>query len=285
MVRARQALCIVNTRKHARILFDLLPREEGSFHLSAQMCPAHRLAQLATIRKRLDGELPCRVVTTQLIEAGVDIDFPLVLRSQAGIDSIAQAAGRCNREGKIPAAGGQVYVFSSEHQRSERYFAGTAGVGKQILELHPDPLSLAAVQHYFQLYYWSHGDHQWDRKLILRAFSTGRRRAFPFLLNFATCARDFRLIENTQKPVIIPWGEEGQALCDQLRVIPMPPAKLLRRLQRYTVQIPARTWSEHINRQIELIHDQYPVLISPDMHYSQAFGLDLESQGDPYQEV
>jgi CRISPR-associated endonuclease/helicase Cas3 len=272
-----QVLCIVNTRRHARLLFDLLGEGEGNFHLSAQMCPAHRLAKLAEIRLRLDDGVPCRVISTQLIEAGVDIDFPVVFRSRAGIDSIAQAAGRCNRNGKIPDAGGRVFVFESEHTDSERYFADTADFGSQILRLHADPLSLPAVESYFQLYYWGQSD-RWDSKLIMHDFSMVQKPRFPFLFDFAKCARDFQLIENTQKPVIIPWGEEGHRLCERLRAIPTPPARLLRQLQRYTVQIPKHQWCQHIGRQIELIHDQYPVLISPDMHYSDAFGLDLEGE-------
>lgn len=277
MLAEKQVLGIVNTRRHARLLFDLLGKDEGNFHLSAQMCPAHRLAVLDHIRQRLKNKLPCRVVSTQLVEAGVDISFPVVIRSQAGIDSIAQAAGRCNRNGEIPGAGGRVFVFkASEHIRRERFFADTANAGCQILALHDDPLSLAAVENYFQLYYWDHSD-RWDRKLILNHFSTKGGRDLPCLFDFKKCARDFQLIETTQKPVIIPWGEEGRKLCGQLRAIPAPPARLLRQLQRYTVQIPERVWSEHIGRQIELVHDQYPVLISPEMHYGDAFGLDLES--------
>jgi CRISPR-associated endonuclease/helicase Cas3 len=283
LLAEEQALCIVNTRRHARLLFDLLGESEGDFHLSAQMCPAHRLAKLSEIRQRLDDGLPCRVVSTQLIEAGIDIDFPVVFRSRAGIDSIAQAAGRCNRNGRIPGTGGRVFVFESEHVSSERYFADTANVGSQILGTHADPLSLPAVENYFQLYYWDQSN-RWDHKDIMGCFSTKGKRDLPCLFDFATCARDFRLIENTQKPVIIPWAEEGRKLCEQLRSIPMPPARLLRRLQRYTVQIPERIWNEHIGRQIELVHDQYPVLISRDMHYSDAFGLDFEGDGDSFLE-
>jgi hypothetical protein len=161
--------------------------------------------------------------------------------------------------------------------RSERYFAGTTNAGSQILGLYADPLSLPAVENYFQLYYWGQSD-RWDHKDIMGRFSTAGRRRLPCLFDFATCAHDFRLIETTQKPVIIPWGEEGRKLCDQLRAIPTPPARLLRQLQRYTVQIPERAWGEHIGRQIDLIHDQYPVLISTDLHYSDAFGLDLEEE-------
>ena len=109
-----QALCIVNTRKAAQALYALLP-EEGRYHLSTLMYPAHRKQVLCTVRERLKQGLPCRVVSTSLIEAGVDVDFPMVWRETAGLDSIAQAAGRCNREGKRDPESSIVTYFQSEH--------------------------------------------------------------------------------------------------------------------------------------------------------------------------
>lgn len=105
----RQALCIVNTRKTALELYSRL-EGDGNYHLSTRMTPRHRKRVLAEIRQRLKDKLPCRVVSTSLVEAGVDVDFPSVYRETAGMDSIVQAAGRCNREGKRPE-GGTVYLF------------------------------------------------------------------------------------------------------------------------------------------------------------------------------
>ncbi|PIW44839.1 MAG: CRISPR-associated helicase/endonuclease Cas3, partial [Zetaproteobacteria bacterium CG12_big_fil_rev_8_21_14_0_65_54_13] len=101
-------LAIVNTRKDARELYRLMP--EGTIHLSALMCGEHRSQTIATIKQRLKDGLPTRVVSTQLVEAGVDLDFPVVYRAMAGLDSIAQAAGRCNREGNLSGMG-KVVVF------------------------------------------------------------------------------------------------------------------------------------------------------------------------------
>ncbi|WP_051363482.1 CRISPR-associated endonuclease Cas3'' [Deinococcus murrayi] len=110
-----QALCIVNTRAHAAALYTLLGDDPAHFHLSTLLCPAHRERELARIRERLAGGLSCRVISTQLIEAGIDVDFPRVYRALGPLEAIVQAAGRCNREGR--RAEGQVVVFRPEDHR------------------------------------------------------------------------------------------------------------------------------------------------------------------------
>ena len=105
-----QVLCVVNTRAAAQEIFQRLTGE-GNFHLSTLMYPAHRRAVLDEVRRRLREGLPCRVVSTSLIEAGVDVDFPAVYRELSGLDSILQAAGRCNREGKRPPEDSIVTIF------------------------------------------------------------------------------------------------------------------------------------------------------------------------------
>lgn len=270
-----RVLCIVNTRGHARKLFEALKREgDDCYHLSALMCPAHRSCKLDEIRKNLESGKTCRVISTQLIEAGVDIDFPVVYRSLAGLDSIAQAAGRCNREGKSDA--GRTCVFRSEHHRSESYFADTANVASQVLPLFDDPLALETVEHYFKLYYWDQSS-RWDGKKILQRFALQQNRGLPFLFSFATTAAEFHLIEDHSREVIIPWGNEGKKLCERLRRVSVPvPREILRKLQRYTVRIPIRTWNKHAEVDIELVHDRYPVLICPERQYNKSTGLSLE---------
>ena len=140
ILQQEQVLCIVNTRGHARSIFELIGSGEGHYHLSAAMCPEHRTQKLQEIRARLKKGLPCRVTSTQLIEAGVDIDIPIVIRAIAGIDSVAQAAGRCNREGRL--ALGKVLVFTPKEGEglNHVWFKRTAAIAAPLLANEDDPL-------------------------------------------------------------------------------------------------------------------------------------------------
>jgi len=276
-----RVLCIVNTRRHAREIYERLG--EDGIHLSAAMCPEHRSAVLDAIRSRLKRSEPCRVISTQLVEAGVDLDFPIVYRCLAGLDSIAQAAGRCNRNGRLDK--GLTCVFRSEHEELEAFLRDTTGAASQILgggdatPLYEDLLSLEAVEHYFRLYYWSQQE-RWDARGILDALKlAGGDPKLPFQFNFRTIASRFKLIAETGQAVIVPWGERGAELVERLRAsFPLPDRDLLRRLQRYTVQVRKKTYFQHIGRTIETVHDRYPVLISPELHYDERLGLVLDRE-------
>lgn len=270
-----QVLCIVNRRKHAQQLFQMLGENEGNYHLSALMCPEHRSNILAEIRTRLHDELPVRVISTQLIEAGVDVDFPVVYRALSGLDSIAQAAGRCNRNGKL-AEPGRTYIFKPEDQKGETYFHETAQVANQLLDLYPDLIGGKAIRHYFDLYYYQQSK-RWDSKNILAPESfhlDGRDKAFPFHFNFATVAEKFRLIDDWQAPVIIPFDEKARLLINQLGNPSIPLNRsLLRGLQRYTVQISPRLRDDNIHSFETMRDGQFHVLISLDLNYSKDFGI------------
>ncbi len=274
-----QALCIVNIRNHAQALYQLLPESNENFHLSALMCPEHRMHVLETVRKRLEEGLPTRLISTQLIEAGVDIDFPVVYRSMAGLDSIAQAAGRCNREGK-KTDNGQVHIFHSEHVRSETYFQETAQVGHEILDSHSDdPLSTDAVKAYFDKYYYQQKT-KWDTHQILDDFSFAQNsKELPFLFNYKTAADKYKLIKNQQIPIIIPWDDKAKKLCEQLRNETVPLHRdLFRALQRYTVQIYSNQFNKN-QHQFESVRDgEFHILICPETHYSETYGLNLTDE-------
>lgn len=273
----KQVLCVVNTRAHAREVFQLISGAEGAIHLSAAMCPAHRAEVLEAVRERLETDQDCRVVATQLIEAGVDIDFPVVFRSLAGLDSIAQAAGRCNRNGRRDV--GTTFIFRSQHGRSEAFLRDTVNAAEQLLgagqspALYDDPLALEAIEHYFQLYFWDQRG-RWDAKQILSEFTLGSREDMPFLFGFRTVAERFKIISETGRPVLIPWGPRGEVLCAQLKHSPHNPAvRTLRALQRFTVQVPIRTWNQEIARSLELVKDRFAVLLCPEINYDHLLGL------------
>ena len=280
MADREQVLTIVNTRKHAQNLYRLLPEDEGNRHLSALMCPAHRRIMLDEVRERLAGSKPVRLVSTQLIEAGVDVDFPVVYRSLAGLDSIAQAAGRCNRNGRHEM--GETFLFRSQHRRAETYFRETAQIAERVLALNDsDPLGLANVEQFFSLYYHGHKPPQgnpWDTKLISEDFRLANDRSLPARFQFREAARKFQLIENDQVPVLIPFDEAAKALLEVLRNESIPLNRpLLRGLQPYVVQIHRPEFLK--NRvQFESVRDgQFHLLICPETHYSKEFGLNLEN--------
>ncbi len=272
-----QVLCIVNIKSHARKLFDAVGAGGDHYHLSGNMCPAHRSETIKQIRRKLLNGSCCRVISTQVIEAGVDIDFPVVYRSLAGLDSIAQAAGRCNRNGRLPEYG-RTYIFRSEHTRSERFFAETAQCAGQVLSLHENPMDLAAVEHYFRLYYWDQSS-RWDEKQIMdETRLAANDPKFPFNFGFQEISRNFQLIDEANyRSVIIPWQESGWKLCERLRSVSEPTLKIRRQLQRYVVQVPRWMWERHLGTDIQEIHDGFWVLVSPTVHYSEDTGLNLEA--------
>jgi len=285
LLELEQVLCIVNTRAHAATIYERLRGRPGSFHLSAAMCPVHRAAVLEKIREALGRGEPCRVVSTQLVEAGVDLDFPVVFRSMAGLDSIAQAAGRCNRNGRLPV--GNVFVFRSEHPGKERFLRETIDAAIQVLDAamedsggDTDLLDPALVTAWFEQYYWK-ASSRWDELGVMDSFELCRHdEKMPFGFQFAQVGRRFRVVEAIGRPVIVPWGEQGRELCRRLEFVgEMLPVELARRLQRYTVEVPRRTWERAISRgDVRLLSDRYPVLPALEPFYDREMGLVLDRE-------
>lgn len=203
-----QVLCVVNRRKAAQELYRLLDGE-GAFHLSTLMCPAHRKRVLAEIRRRLDEGLPCRVVSTSLIEAGVDVDFPAVFREEAGLDSILQSAGRCNRGGKRSPDESIVTIFRSEG-KPPALFRQNIDAGRYALDHSDRPDSPEAISLYFRELLDLKGEEAQDAQGILPLMGDERDR-FPF----RTVAERFHLIQEGTRTVYIPW-EEGAGAADRL---------------------------------------------------------------------
>lgn len=245
-----QVLCIVNTRKECRELHALMPPD--TIHLSALMCGEHRSKVIAEIKGRLKINQPIRVVSTQLVEAGVDLDFPVVYRAMAGMDSIAQAAGRCNREGLLRDQNGAqklgaVFVFQPEKPAPIGLLRFGEDAGKEMLRNHPklvEQLSYELFEKYFRCYFdKAHGfDTKNIKGLLFDNASSGQ-------FQFRTAAKEFRMIDDRAQKSILVWYSvekegmklESRKLIETLESIG-PNRKLMRQLQRFTVNVPEQQW-------------------------------------------
>lgn len=264
-----QVLCIVNTRKHAQRLFELLSISQGCYHLSARMCPVHRRETLKAIKDQLQKGAECRVVSTPVIEAGVDIDFPAVYRAMAGIDSVCQAAGRCNREGRRDS--GDVYVFRSSetHGRATRWQQRVAEIGSMIFDEWDDPLSLPALDRYFGKLYSYEGDGLDKEKILLSFEEQLGDLSFPF----EDVANVFNLIEDNTRDIIIPYDNEARSLIEKIIHAEFP-WKYIRRLQGYTVNVYPEEFSElEKDDAIFSIDDRFYFLKNTEGFYSNSIGL------------
>ena len=251
-----QVLCIVGTKAQARKVFEFLPEREGAFHLSTNMYPEHRRGVLTAIRQRLKNSLPCRVISTSLIEAGVDVDFPVVYRAMAGLDSIAQAAGRCNREGRLEGLG-QVVVFEPEKPPRMPWLQRCASCAAETLRTLPagDPLGLAAMRRYFELLY---DVQDLDKKQIVKRLNATVDK--DLLFSFKEVAQDFRFIEDEGIAMIIPGKSEAEELVRQLRFTDFPRV-ILRKLQQFSVTVRTRDMAQlQTAGAVEMVQDAYPVL-------------------------
>lgn len=260
----KQALCIVNSRKNAQTIYDLLDKE-GAFHLSTLMYPAHRKETLEQIRARLKDGLPCRVVSTSLIEAGVDVDFPSVFREEAGLDSILQAAGRCNREGKRSARDSIVTIFQGESP-PPTLFEIPVAAWHEVLKHYDQQDSPETIRYYFQELLDLKGLEALDQKNILTMME---REYMPF----RKIAERFHLIDSETKTVYISLGE-GAKLVERLRSGERSRA-LFRGLGQYGVSIyPKHFEALELAGDLEILEDGSAVLINLKL-YDSARGLSL----------
>ena len=273
-----QMLVIVNNRRHARSLYDQAKHLDGTFHLTTLMCAKHRSQKLDEIRGRLKSGEPCRVIATSLIEAGVDVDFPLVMRAEAGLDSVAQAAGRCNREGKRSSENSFVWIFAPEEQwKAPPELATQAAVMRLTAdEFSDDLLSTQAVAAYFAELYQLKGSELDNKKILKMHNDTGQSLDFPF----QTIADKFCMIESHMQPLIIPFDVDAENLISSLHHADHI-GGLLRKLQPYIVQIPEKALAALYKAgRIEPINEknfgkQFYTLIGLDL-YDEVAGLSWE---------
>lgn len=307
-------LAIVNTKKSAQALFSLLRQIQGMrvFHLSTNMCPAHRKKILAEIRGLLEGKSPVLCVSTQLIEAGVDVDFGAVIRYTAGLDSIAQAAGRCNRNKRREV--GRVHVVNPADENLDMLI--DIRVGKEVTErLLDDQKSGAenfdggmiapqAMKRYFEYYFFARKDemdYPISREVVgrddslLNMLSINRKAVADYgrehdsapniylRQSFMTAAKAFKVIDAPTRGIIVPYGSEGKGLigelCGAFEVEKQ--FQLLRRAQQFTVSVfPHQLEKLQKEKVLHEIQDGVDILYLVDVrYYNEDFGLSLMPEG------
>ena len=276
-------LCVVNTRRKAREIYSELAAkyknaEDSIFHLSTLMTALDRDNTLKTIRQRLADGLPCKVISTSLIEAGVDVDFPTVFREFAGLDSIIQAAGRCNREGKCSAEESFVYCFEfdGDEKKIPKYVELPLSITKLVVKDFNDLTSPEAVKYYFDNLMALRDAGQssnLDKKDIFNRLNT-----CGFSFPFAEIAKDFRIIDEATKDILVPNNEKSEELARRLRNEDIS-RELLRKLSPYTVSVYKWQFDAMKNSgQLEIINDNLAILIDVGV-YDEKTGLPMKDEG------
>lgn len=301
-------LFIVNTKKWAQELYQYCQRQnvppEALFHLSTNQCAAHRKAIFDIIKGRLKNKEPVICISTQLIEAGVDISMACVIRALGGLDSIAQAAGRCNRHGEKEGKG-QVWVLNLQEQdftrilpdiqagknHAERVFRDFAG---------QDILQPAAMERYFEYYFYQRSDEMsysiknsttgslldWLSDNVLNPYgekNDKRTKPFPLLMqSFKSAGRAFQAIDAPTRAVIVPYGE-GVELIDKLcgEWNPKEMHRTLQKAQRYSVNVFPKVWEQlqDKNAIYETIKGS-GIYYLDECHYNNKFGLSLDKTSE-----
>jgi CRISPR-associated endonuclease/helicase Cas3 len=259
-----RVLCVVSDRKSCRELHKLMPT--GTYHLSALMCGQHRSDIIAEIKKQLKQDVPVRVISTQLVEAGVDLDFPVVYRAMAGLDSIAQAAGRCNREGLLQRKG-EMVIFVPPKNAPPGILRKASETTEILLKTGiQNPLNYLNFTTFFSELYWK--SNSLDKHEIVKKLTPD---ATDCAIQFRTAAMKFKIIDDTmQRSIIVPY-RKGMSYLEELKKIG-PERHLMRKLQRYTVNVYTRDFALMLNRgSIEEILPDIFVLVTNE--YDEQIGL------------
>ena len=267
-----QALCILNTKKRAQKLYQQI-KEDGVFHLSTSMYPKHRQRVLKNIRNRLVNGQKCVLISTSLVEAGVDLDFQTVYRQLAGVDSMIQAAGRCNREGKRDVKESVVSIFQFGERENVPGQQLQIDVAKSLLAQGEDISSLQGIQKYFEALYHFRGESL-DRKNILKLFKNPKPQ---FAYNFDGIAKEFKLIEEDTKTIFINCEPEADDILRQIKQQGYTKA-VMRKAGQYCVQVYENEFDKlkgagmikPVSGEIKEFYE----LISEEQ-YSEDMGLDL----------
>lgn len=269
-----QVLCIVGTKRTAQQIFELLKEEKNVYHLSTNMCPAHRKRILEEIRAKLKNEEVCRVISTSLIEAGVDVDFPTVYKEMDALDSIVQAAGRCNREGKHNAKDSIVYVFELEGNSSNKLRLLEKQVTENILQEYNDISSPEAIAAYFNKLHILLAENL-DKHKMFEFLKQGRQRFY-----FKTIASMVKIINDNTKSIFIPFDSNAKIIERELRSGART-KELMRKMGAYCVNVYYQADNIHSesayekllrNNKIEILDENITILID-DKAYDNKVGL------------
>lgn len=267
--QSKQALVIVNTKKDAIACTEAFD-DAAVLHLSTSMCGVHRRAVLSEVKRRLDPEVngPCYLISTQLIEAGVDVDFPLVLRSLAPLDSIVQAAGRCNRNGSLSPQKGVTIVFDpAESDGLRAYRTGINTLNGMLREGTIDTEDPKTFQEYFQKYY--------SRMSLDEANIQASRKS----LKYEVVARDFKMIEDDTVPVVVHYDKtKVNKILSDLEQNPYQSREIMRQLQPYMVAVRNHTFDQALkSKAIEEIAGVF--VLSNERDYDSTYGLNTLTMG------
>ncbi len=292
-------LVIVNTTKAAQTLHDKLSRHATALHLSARMCPAHVISVLDEAKRLRKAGQRVVMVATQLVEAGVDISFPVVYRAECGLDSFAQAAGRCNRNGELLPAKGMVFFFQpTDHPipRGLTDLISNAGITRNHIlpDLHDrDLLDPALIRQYFEHAIWQAGPRtaRWDKARIVSGDGCCFPTKAPDVRNiltyrFKAAAERFRLIDSETHSILIPWGRDGKALAEEIRKLSrlgIPPNRSHHlRAQQFAVQVYDDEW-QHLKPSLSRhCEEAFAILDHPEDGYHPETGLKRPGAGgDP----
>lgn len=269
-----KVLCIVNTRRDAKEIFDRLPKEGILIHLSRMMCPAHVSEQIQQMKDALGNtdNTKIRIVSTQLIEAGVDIDFPVVYRQEAGLDSVLQAAGRCNREGKYPLCTTYVFSLAAEHDLPHGFITQCNNARKNMVGEY-DWFSPKAMTDYFlQLYARVDGFDKIDQESDVVKYYLYNMQE----LMFETAAQKFRLIDENTKAVVVNW-QDSFSLVEKLKT-EGPSYSLIKKLSQFCVNLRQHDFDQMLNDGIiEPIIEGYYVARGH-KQYNENLGLLTDNQ-------
>ena len=307
-------LIIVNTRHSASLLYQAIVQksdEDTVYHLSTNMCPAHRLNVLDEVKKKLEKKEPVICVSTQLIEAGVDIDFGSVIRYLAGLDSIAQAAGRCNRNG-VRESLGNVWVVNPSAENTDKLKDIQIGIekSKRILDdfkEHPenfenDRIGLETMELYYKYYFYERKDEM--RYKVGADSSAGRdddlfnllsantisvqeherivqdSPAIPFKQSFQTASKAFRVIDSMTQGVIVPYGNEGREIINDLcgAYDLEKQYDLIKKAQRYSVNLFPYQFKELARiKAIQEVQEGSGIFYLDSQYYSDKFGWSTDT--------